>query len=112
MERFWRTLREGCLNFLGAATSLADINARLRAFLDKRYHLAPHAGLLGQAPAKVYALKPAGEGALDEKALREALTVRRHRRVSKTASFPSTATRGRPTRATLPAGSSPSRNAS
>jgi hypothetical protein len=83
MERFWRTLREGCLNFLGAATSLADINARLRAFLDKRYHLAPHAGLLGQAPAKVYALKPAGEGALDEKALREALTVRRHRRVSK-----------------------------
>jgi transposase InsO family protein len=82
MERFWRTLREGCLNYLGAVASLADINATLRAFLDKRYHLAPHAGLLGKTPAKVYAGRPAGDGTVDEKALRTALTERTRRRVS------------------------------
>src|SRR5829696_190203 len=32
MERFWRTLRQGCLNFLGSVASLAELNARLRAF--------------------------------------------------------------------------------
>jgi transposase InsO family protein len=82
MERFWRTLREGCLNFLGSVASLAEVNARLRAFLDRRYHPAPHAGLLGKSPAKVYATRPAGEGALDEAALRAALTVRSRRRVT------------------------------
>jgi len=82
MERFWRTLREGCLNYLGATASLADINATLRAFLDKRYHPAPHAGLLGQTPAKVYAARPAGEGAVEDKSLRAALTERSRRRVS------------------------------
>lgn len=83
MERFWRTLREGCLNYLGAVASLADINATLRAFLDRRYHVSPHAGLLGKTPAKVYAARPAGEGAVDETALRTALTERSRRRVSK-----------------------------
>ena len=82
MERFWRTLREGCLNYLGAVASLEDINATLRAFLDKRYHPAPHAGLLGKSPAKVYAARPPGEGAVDDKALRVALTERSRRRVS------------------------------
>jgi len=82
MERFWRTLREGCLNYLGAVASLADINTTLRAFLDKRYHPAPHAGLMGKSPAKVYAARPAGEGAVDDKALRVALTERTRRRVS------------------------------
>ncbi len=82
MERFWRTLREGCLNYLGAVASLGDINTTLRAFLDKRYHGAPHAGLLGKSPAKLYAARPAGEGAVDEKALRLALTERSRRRVS------------------------------
>lgn len=82
MERFWRTLREGCLNYLGAVASLADINATLRAFLDKRYHPAPHAGLMGKSPAKIYAVRPADEGIVDEKALRAALTERSRRRVS------------------------------
>jgi transposase InsO family protein len=82
MERFWRTLREGCLNYLGAVASLADINTTLRAFLDRRYHPAPHAGLLGKTPAKVYAARPVGEAAVDEKALRVALTERTRRRVS------------------------------
>lgn len=82
MERFWGTLRSGCLNFLGAVASLADINATLRAFLDKRYHCAPHAGLLGKTPEKVYAARPPRDSAVDEKALRSALTERTRRRVS------------------------------
>ncbi|WP_437314538.1 DDE-type integrase/transposase/recombinase [Sorangium sp. So ce385] len=82
MERFWRTLREGCLNYLGAVASLVDINTTLRAFLDRRYHPAPHAGLLGKSPAQLYAARPAGDSAVDEKALRSALTERTRRRVS------------------------------
>lgn len=83
MERFWRTLREGCLNFMGSVSSIAEVNARLRAFLDKRYHCAPHAGLMGKSPAQVYAARPAGERAIDENALRAALTMRSRRRVTK-----------------------------
>ncbi len=82
MERFWRTLRSGCLNYLGAVASLADINATLRAFLDKRYHCAPHAGLLGKTPEKIYAARPSGDSIVDEKMLRSALTERTRRRVS------------------------------
>ncbi len=82
MERFWGTLRRGCLDYLGAVASLADINATLRAFLDKRYHCAPHAGLLGKTPEKVYAARPARDSTVDEKALRTALTERTRRRVS------------------------------
>ena len=37
---------------------------------------------MGKSPAKVYATKPAGEGAIDENTLRAALTVRSRRRVS------------------------------
>ena len=82
MERFWRTLREGCLNHIGSLASLGDLNARLQGFLDKRYHPAPHSGLMGKSPAKMYAARPAGEGAIDEKALRAALTVHSRRRIS------------------------------
>ena len=46
-ERFWRTLREGCLDFVGSLTSLHDLNVRLWAWLDEHYHRAPHAGLVG-----------------------------------------------------------------
>jgi putative transposase len=82
MERFWRTLRQGCLDHLGPVASLQEVNARLRAFLDKRYHPGAHAGLLGKSPAKEYATKPQGAGAIDETALRAALTVHSRRRVS------------------------------
>ncbi|MFB6351722.1 MAG: helix-turn-helix domain-containing protein [Bradymonadaceae bacterium] len=54
MERFWRTLREGCLDHLGQLESLHDLNVRLRAFLDQHYHHAPHAGLMGRAPMAVF----------------------------------------------------------
>jgi len=81
MERFWRTLREGCLDFLGAATSLHDVNVRLLAFLDVHYHSAPHAGLFGKAPRTVLQAAPPTPGDFDEAALRAALTVRTRRRV-------------------------------
>jgi transposase InsO family protein len=54
MERFWRTLREGCLGRLGTMSSLHEVNVRLYAFLDQHYHRAPHAGLLGRAPGQVW----------------------------------------------------------
>jgi putative transposase len=83
MERFWRTLREQCLNFLGSLASYHDVNVRLWAWLDQHYHAAPHAGLLGRSPAEVWA---AAEGQrpidhLDDEQLRFALTVRERRRV-------------------------------
>jgi putative transposase len=81
MERFWRTLREGCLDFLGGVASLHDVNVRLWAFLDAHYHHAPHSSLLGRSPLTVFqAHTPVPDG-FDERTLREALTVRTRRRV-------------------------------
>jgi transposase InsO family protein len=88
IERFWRTLREGCLEFLGPVASLHDVNVRLWAFLDAHYHHAPHAALLGRAPATVYEPAVAGRDPLDEARLRTALTVRVRRRVRRDATVP------------------------
>lgn len=81
MERFWRTLRAGCLDHLGGMTSLHDVQVRLGAFLDEHYHHAPHGGLLGKTPAEAWA--SASCRAVDEPALAAALTVHRRRRVRK-----------------------------
>jgi putative transposase len=70
-----------CLDFLGSLSSLHDVNVRLWAFLDEHYHHAPHAGLLGRAPAAVWAAVPPPLDSFDEKKLREALTTRMRRRV-------------------------------
>ena len=82
MERFWRTLREGLLDYLKDVASLAEVNQKLQGFLTKRYHVHPHASLLGKSPAKVYATRDPGAGALDEALLRSALTERTRRHVS------------------------------
>ena len=81
MERFWRTLREGCLDHLGTMTQLHDVQARLLAFLDEHYHRAPHGGLFGKHPAHVWA--GATLRAVDEAELATALTMRVRRRVRK-----------------------------
>jgi transposase InsO family protein len=81
MERFWRTLRESVLDHLGAVTTLEDIAARIGAFLDQQYHNQPHAGLMGRAPAHVYALAQREIDELTEAHLRQALTVRLRRQV-------------------------------
>lgn len=88
IERFWRTLREGCLDHLGRQASLHDVNVRLWAFLDQHYHQAPHAGLLGRSPAAVYATGERAPDALDEKALLDALTVHVRRRVRRDTTVP------------------------
>lgn len=81
MERFWRTLRAGCLDHLGTLTSLHDVQVRLGAFLDEHYHRAPHGGLLGQTPTDAWT--GAQCRAVDEPALAAALTLERRRRVRK-----------------------------
>jgi putative transposase len=82
MERFWRTLREGCLDHLGPMTSLHDVQVRLLAYLDQRYHISPHASLMGQTPLAVHELGRSQEPSqLTEARLAEALTVHGTRRV-------------------------------
>lgn len=83
MERFWRTLRDGCLRHLGQLASLHDVQVRLHAFLDQHYHVAPHAGLLGRSPASVWDPTESDRKAdrVTEDALHAALTVRARRRV-------------------------------
>jgi transposase InsO family protein len=79
MERFWRRMREEALDHLGLVASLADVEARLRTWLGRFYQSAPHAGLLGRAPAAVFAEGDKRLVSQDE--LRAALTVRTRRRV-------------------------------
>jgi len=79
MERFWRTLRQGCLDHIGTMTSLHDVQARLLAFLDAHYHEAPHGGLFGKAPADVW--QGVRLRTVEEKTLAVALTTRARRRV-------------------------------
>ena len=82
MERFWRTLREGCLDHIGALQSLHELNVRLLAFVDQYYHQRPHGGLMGRTPASAHAWNPATPvDELDDKRLEAALTVRESRRV-------------------------------
>jgi transposase InsO family protein len=82
MERFWRTLRQGCLDFTGALCSLHDLNVRLYAFLDEHYHRRPHGGLMGKTPEAVFAAAPPRHpDGFDEKKLRDALTIHVRRRL-------------------------------
>jgi transposase InsO family protein len=86
MERFWRTLREACLDHIGHTGSLHDVQVRLLAFLDQHYHRSPHAGLLGESPAQRWLTKAHADGTTElvgEQRLREALTVRGRRRVKR-----------------------------
>jgi transposase InsO family protein len=79
MERFWRRMREEALSHIGEIASLADVEQKLRTWLARYYQCAPHAGLLGRAPATCFA---EGEKVpVTEEQLRTALTVRTRRRV-------------------------------
>lgn len=88
MERFWRTLREGCLDHIGTCSSLHDVQVRLLAFIGQHYHAAPHAGLLGRCPAHVYGTERPPQELLTEEDLREALVVRTTRRIRKDGTVP------------------------
>lgn len=50
-------------------------------FLERHYHIAPHAGLMGRAPLSVYAPTERQPNHVPELQLREALAVRERRRV-------------------------------
>lgn len=80
MERFWRTLREALLDHLDLGLSLAEVQARLDAFLDRHYHSRPHSSLLGDTPRFNWAYKRTR--LVSEEDLVKALTVRARRRVS------------------------------
>lgn len=79
MERFWRTMREGCLSVMGKQDSLHAVQVRLLAWLRERYHKAAHASLVGRSPAQAWAQRKLTTRTEDE--LIEALTVRANRRV-------------------------------
>jgi transposase InsO family protein len=79
MERFWRTLRQGCLDHIGNQPSLHAVGVRLTAFVAERYHKAAHAGLLGRSPSKAWAERRCVAATSDE--LEAALTVHGSRRV-------------------------------
>lgn len=79
MERFWRTLREASLDFLGECSTLHDVQLRLLAFVGKHYHSHAHAGLMGRTPATVWLSRQTEMVREDE--LRDALTVRARRLV-------------------------------
>lgn len=81
MERFWRTLREGCLAFLPSTTTYPEVQRHLDAFVQQHYHEAPHASLLGRCPRQVYKDPLRAASLVEEPALRDALTVRQRRRV-------------------------------
>jgi putative transposase len=81
MERFWRTLRQGCLDHIGSPGSLQEVQVRLLAFLAKHYHVSPHASLMGQTPAEVYETAPRDAKPVTDAELGLALTVRGRRRV-------------------------------
>jgi transposase InsO family protein len=88
MERFWRTLREGCLDFIGSLSSLHDLNVRLWTWVDEHYHKSPHGGLLGATPKSVYESTPRPIDAFDETLLRKALTIHARRRVRRDSTLP------------------------
>jgi putative transposase len=81
MERFWRTLRQGCLDHLGTPGSLHDVQVRLLAFVAKHYHVASHASLMGKSPSEVYESAPRYDEPIDDAQLGAALTVHARRRV-------------------------------
>jgi len=81
IERFFRTLREGCLDHLGELSSLHDVQVRLLAFISQHYHVAPHASLMGKSPLSVWTDQPQAKDHLCEERLAEALTVRGRRRL-------------------------------
>jgi len=81
IERFWRTLREGCLDHTGSLASLHDLNVRLWAWLDERYHKAPHGALMGKTPHEVFTAAARAPDSFDEAKLRDALTVQARRRL-------------------------------
>ena len=82
MERFWRTLRQGCLAFLPTTpTTVHEVQQRLETFVRQHYQSVPHASLMGKSPLLAYNVSNRTSLPVDEATLGEALTTRLRRRV-------------------------------
>ena len=81
MERFWRTLREKCLDHLSREVKLAELQQRLNRFLSDHYQREPHEGLLGETPESAWAAHQTH--IVSEEQLAAALTVEKIRMVTK-----------------------------
>jgi hypothetical protein len=81
MERFWRTMREQCLDHLGTRASLHEVQVRLLAWLDRHYHRTPHGSLMGKSPLEVFERDRPEPRFATERELSDALTIRVRRRV-------------------------------
>ena len=81
MERFWRTLREKCLDHLSREVKLAELQLRLNRFLSDHYQREPHEGLLGETPESAWAGHQTHT--VSEEQLAAALTVEKIRMVTK-----------------------------
>lgn len=79
MERFWRTLREQCLDHIDPRSTHHDVQVRLLAWLDGHYHRTPHSSLMGKTPAEAFEVAP--RKPVDETLLSEALVARGRRRI-------------------------------
>ena len=81
IERFWRTLREKCLDYLPRDVSLGELQTRLDLFLAQHYQAEPHESLFGDTPGVVWEARRTH--VTSDTALAEALTVEKTRHVSK-----------------------------
>jgi transposase InsO family protein len=81
MERFWRTLREKCLDHVSRELSRAELQVRLDRFLTDHYQREPHEGLLGETPESAWAEHQTH--AVSEEQLASALTIEKTRMVTK-----------------------------
>jgi hypothetical protein len=81
MERFWRTLREGLLDFMPRNLSLQEVQQRLDTWLARHYHTQPHASLMGDSPGIAWEARQTR--LTTEEELSAALTVRARRRVTR-----------------------------
>jgi len=79
MERFWRTMREQCVDHLGSLSSLHEVQVRLLAWLDQHYHVTAHSSLMGKTPAEVF--ESGRRTPVSDVMLREALVVHGKRRL-------------------------------
>jgi len=81
MERFWRTMREQCLDHISESVSLEGIQARLNAWLDHDYHVDPHSSLMGASPLSVWSKRERKTKPVSHEELKEASIVTEPRRV-------------------------------
>lgn len=81
MERFWRTLREKCLDHLSCEVTLAELQRHLDRFLSDHYQREPHEGLMGDTPESAWASHQTHMTSEEQLAL--ALTVEKVRMVTK-----------------------------